>query len=120
MRFPLVGAGKGCAERLVNRKVYDENYDRIFGPFKLKGLMKGKGLKDRASVLDDSESSISKMMRDRVMVRMIGEGKANDPGLKREAEYIERENSTRPRKIFLEKKQQQLNEAVKELRRSQR
>ncbi len=28
---PRIGAGKGCAYRPVDKKKYDENYDRIFG-----------------------------------------------------------------------------------------
>lgn len=120
MRFQLVGAGKGSAFRPVDKGRFDSEYERIFGKWKPRGEVSGKMTKDRASVLDDSESSISKMMRDKVMVRMIREDKASDPGLKREAERIERENSTRPRRMFLERKQKELESARIELRRSQR
>jgi hypothetical protein len=120
MRHQLVGAGKGCAPRDVNKEIFDANYDRIFGEWKPSNQRGNVVLKDRSSTLDYSNSSISVMMKDRTMVRMIREGKANDHGLKREAELIERENSTRPKMMFREKQQQRLEQARIELRRSQR
>lgn len=106
-------------DQSVDKKKYDENFDKVFGMWKPQGL-RGKGLRDRASTLDNSQSSISRMMKDRVMVRMIREGKANDRGLKREAEHIERENSTRPKMMFREQQLKKLQTARAELQRSQR
>ncbi len=120
MKHQLVGAGKGSAFREVNKSRFDANYDAIFGEWKPSGQRSSVVIHDRASTLDNSNSSISRMMKDRTMVRMIREGKANDRGLKREAEHIERENSTRPKIMFREKQQQRLQQAVAELRRSQR
>lgn len=112
-------------DQTVDKKRFDINYEAIFGK---KPLPNEKAYlertahykKDKMSVLDNPESSISVMMKDRTMVRMIREGKANDRGLKREAERIERENSTRPKEMFREKQQQRLEQARIELRRSQR
>ena len=107
-------------DQSVDKKKYDENYDRIFGEWKPKGLRGRIHIEDRFSVLDSHDSSISSMMRDRTMVRMIRDGKANDRGLKREAELIERENSDRPRQLYYARKHKELQSARIELRRSQR
>jgi len=107
-------------DQVIDKKKYDDNYDMIFGEWKPTGVRARLIHEDRMSVLDNQNSSISVMMKDRVMVRMIRDGKANDRGLKREAERIERENSTRPRKMFREQQQLKLLQLKAELRRSQR
>lgn len=107
-------------DQVVDKKKYDENFDAIFGEWKPSGV-RGRLCREATdSVLDNKNSSISRMMKDRVMVRLIRDGKANDPGLKREAEHIERENSTRPKMMFREQQQRKLEAARLELRRSQR
>lgn len=106
-------------DQKVSSKYY-ENYDRIFGEFKPSGRSSKITIHDKNSTLDNKESSISKMMRDKVMVRMIREGKVEDRGLKREAEHIERENSTRPKEMFRKRQQERLHAAMVELKRSQR
>jgi hypothetical protein len=122
MKHQLVGAGKGCAAREVDKARYDANYEAIFGTFKprFSGDLSKTVIHDKASTLDNKNSSISVMMKDRTMVRMIREGKANDRGLKREAERIERENSNRPKESFRQQQQLKLMQLKAELRRSQR
>lgn len=109
-------------DQKVDQKKWDENYIRIFGhsgPNITQADKKGV-VRDKSSTLDNKDSSISRMLNDKVMVRMIRGGKANDPGLKREAERIERENSTRPKVLYRERKQAELRQAITDLRRSQR
>lgn len=112
----------GCIttmDQVVDKRKYDESFDRIFGEWKPQGS-RGRSPEDRASTLDNLQSSISRMVRNRVMVRMIREGKANDRGLKREAEHIERESSNRPKEMFRKQQYEKLDAARIELRRSQR
>lgn len=119
MRYQLVGAGKGCSFRPVDNDKYRSEFERIFGEWKPRGVTGKTVIRDRHSTLDDKNSSISQMMKDGTMVRMIREGKANDPGLKREAEQIERERTNRPRELFFKRKQNELRQAIVELKRSQ-
>lgn len=112
-------------DQVVDKKRYDDNYEAIFGKRVLpneKAYLERTASykKDKMSVLDNPNGSINLMLKDKTMVRMIRDGKANDRGLKREAERIERENSTRPKIQFREKQQQKLQQAIVELRRSQR
>jgi len=58
--------------------------------------------------LDDSGSSISKMMRDKTMMKMIREDKSSDHGLRREAEAIERDNNNKRKQQWLENKKANL------------
>lgn len=108
-------------DQAVDKKRYDENYTRIFGhdgPVRTYQPSKVV-LRDKSKALDYKDSSISLMMKDKTMVRMIRDGKASDRGLKREAERIERENTNRPKMKFREQQLQKLEAARRELRRSQ-
>lgn len=63
---------------------------------------------------DVKDLPINKMERDRVMTRMIKDGKASDKGLKREAEAIQREHEQKRRERAREYDQQQLYQMKKE------
>lgn len=70
--------------------------------------MKQEMEKDSVSTLDNQNSSISKMLRDRKMTKMIRDGKGNDKGIKREAAAIEKENSIKPKEQWLSKKRKKI------------
>lgn len=69
--------------------------------------MKENGIVNRQ---DFSESPIVQMERDRVMTRMIREGKGSDRGIKREAEIIQREHENKRKRAYKEKDQRELKE----------
>lgn len=71
---------------------------------------------EKTSVFDDSNSSISKMWRDKKMVKLIKEGKGSDKGIKREAEAIERENSRRPKEKWYKEKKSKIAKMRKEFK----
>ena len=71
---------------------------------------------DSVSVLDNKDSSIAKMLKDKKMVQMIRDGKGSDKGIKREAFAIEKENSRKPKEKWLTKKKANLKRMYKEFK----
>lgn len=68
------------------------------------------------SVFEDKDSSISKMMKDKKMVRMIREGKGSDKGIKAESYAIEKENSRRPKEKWLKQKKDNIKRMKREFK----
>jgi len=98
---------------------YYENYERIFGKRRVGGPSTGKlKRKDKPMLLDYSGGSVSRMMGDKTLIRHIRGGNANDPGVKREALLIEKENRDNRISKFREGQYRKLEEAKRELRKS--
>lgn len=70
----------------------------------------------KTSVFDDKESSISKMWKDKKMVKMIKNGKGSDKGIKAEAFAIERENANRPKEKWMKQKKEKLKQMKREFK----
>lgn len=75
-------------------------------------LKKQKEMRERNGfdLRDRSDLPINRMEKDRVMVRMIKDGKASDPGLKREADAIQREHERNRKAQMQGKDQRELRE----------
>lgn len=71
---------------------------------------------DCFSTFDKKDSSIFKMLKDKKMVKMIRDGKGGDAGIKREAEAIEKENSSKHKEQWLSKKKNKIETMKKEFK----
>ena len=63
---------------------------------------------------DVKDSPINQMERDKAMVRQIKNGKASDPGLKKEAETIQREHESNRQQKIREKDKRELGQMRKD------
>lgn len=71
---------------------------------------------DSVSVFDNKNSSISKMLKDRKMTKMIRDGKGSDKGIKREALAIEKENMAKPKERWMSNKLKKIDDIKKEFK----
>ena len=68
------------------------------------------------SVLDDPNSSLTKLSKDRKLMQMVREGKGDDKGIKRESLAIERENATKSKRAWYEKKKKKIETIKRKLK----
>ena len=86
----------------IHKPVYSPSADKVVtSPKELRRIYKEHGVNN---ALDNKNSNISRMMKDKTMVRMVRDGKASDPGLKREAATIAREQDRNRKNNWLDQK----------------
>lgn len=113
----------GCistTDQRVDRKKFDENWERIFGKFVSRGLHGRLPKKEeKYYAVEDRNSAVAKMHMDKTLIRRIKNGDPlADKGIRREAETIEREGMKKRKEDWLHKKREALHQARIQLRKA--